>query len=85
MSIRCALVPLTLILLFSAAVTVSATPAQKPPAGLNRALEAFRAFYTKGMTEAGIPSESGMGTDWLDREIRTYLFKNVFPLWGGKN
>jgi len=54
MSIRYALIPLTLILLFSAAVTVSATPAQKPPAGLKNALEAFRAFYAKGMAEAGI-------------------------------
>jgi len=54
MSIRRALVPLTLILLFSAAEALSAAPVQKPPAGLNKALEAFRAFYAKGMAEAGI-------------------------------
>ena len=52
MSIRRALVPLTLILLFSAAVVLSAVP--PPPAGLNKALEAFRTFYAKGMAETGI-------------------------------
>lgn len=40
MSIRRALVPLTLVLLFSAAVAFSAAP--PPPAGLDKALEAFR-------------------------------------------
>jgi len=57
MSNRHAIVPLTLILffpLFSAAAALSAAPVQKPPAGLNKALEAFRAFYAKGMAKTGI-------------------------------
>jgi hypothetical protein len=42
-------------------------------------------YNTYATAKAGIPPESGIGADWLDREIRTYLFKNVFPLLGGEN
>ncbi|MCX6559503.1 MAG: serine hydrolase [Candidatus Aminicenantes bacterium] len=55
MNFRRASVPLTLILLLAAAATLSAAaPAPKPPAGLKKALDAFRTFYAKGMEQAGI-------------------------------
>jgi CubicO group peptidase (beta-lactamase class C family) len=43
-----------LILLLAAAASLNAVPAQQPPSGLKKALEAFRAFFSAGMTRAGI-------------------------------
>ncbi len=38
------------------------------------------AYNTYATAKKGAPPEARRGTDELDREIRTYLFKNVFPL-----
>jgi CubicO group peptidase (beta-lactamase class C family) len=40
------------------------------------------AYNTYATAKEGTPPEAQRGTDWLDREIRTFLFKNVWPLLG---
>ncbi|MDD8027571.1 MAG: serine hydrolase [Acidobacteriota bacterium] len=42
------------------------------------------AYNTYATPKEGAPAETAFGTDRLDREIRSYLFKNVFPLFDGK-
>lgn len=43
------------------------------------------AYNTYATAKEGTPPEARRGTDELDREIRAYLFKNVFPLLFGKD